>query len=185
MIYLILSSETMEPLHDCSGQKLRAYFVHEYMSSKIDNPSTLPHPIFVRARISLQWLVSIGWVKPINASLVYSVYYWNPYKIPCVPTYFPTVNPLFPYFPIRLSARAKKELKKKKKRTEIDENRVAHRFIEDRETKKRVFNVRPSIIRPSHVRWWFLGLFCSRLSPLKGEREREREGEGGTRDACL
>lgn len=55
MIYLILSSETMEPLHDCSGQKLRAYFVHEYMSSKIDNPSTLPHPIFVRAKISLRF----------------------------------------------------------------------------------------------------------------------------------
>lgn len=45
MIYLILPSETMEPLHDCSGQKLRAYFVHEYMSSKIDNPSTLPLPL--------------------------------------------------------------------------------------------------------------------------------------------
>lgn len=56
MIYLILPSETMEPLHDCGGQKLRAYFAHEYMSSKIDNPfPTFPSPIFVRARISLRF----------------------------------------------------------------------------------------------------------------------------------
>lgn len=53
MIYLILPSETMEPVHDCGGQKLRAYFAHEYMSSKIDNP--FPSPIFVRARISLRF----------------------------------------------------------------------------------------------------------------------------------
>lgn len=67
MIYLILPFETMEPPHDCSGQKLRAYFVHEYASSKIDNPLPRattppslpppPHPprIFVRARISLRF----------------------------------------------------------------------------------------------------------------------------------